>query len=501
MRLCGYEIDLLPYREWLSAFRATTDKTNPLHPLRAFFLRSVPDEGDLTLPELYEESRRSMASAGVTDSRLAAAGLECPPLNAKLLDSYFACYVKEAIVPATARHDRGRERPTGIVLPIADALPDITTSLAEQFGDPQLLVGGCRIAPFETDDSIVAELTSWRHGTSTGLFLLEVDLAGGVSTPASTKLVVKAKPSDQHILEVGEAIARLASPELGEAYACFRDDVGFTRSHLRELALFSHPDPRLRRNTPRAHTVVRDDAAERWVIVMERVEGTVRLPSADSDVPWLPGHIDAALRGLAEIHAISYGRENELRTEPWLGPVRDVERVRAMRPLWATLAQHAQKHSAAWRVEGLAAIHDRLVSDVAAWAELPTGPRTLIHNDFNPRNITLRDGGTPGLCAYDWELATIGLPQRDLAEFLAFTLSMDVTPVEVAHWIERYRRLLEHATGAPIDRSQWHAGFRSALGELLVDRLAMYAMVDRFRPQRFLPRVVRTWKRIYEAAI
>jgi hypothetical protein len=37
------------------------------------------------------------------------------------------------------------------------------------------------------------------------------------------------------------------------------------------------------------------------------------------------------------------------------------------------------------------------------------------------------------------------------------------------------------------------------MAELLVDRLAMYAMVDRVRPQPFLSRVANTWMAIQAA--
>ena len=33
--------------------------------------------------------------------------------------------------------------------------------------------------------------------------------------------------------------------------------------------------------------------------------------------------------------------------------------------------------------------------------------------------------------------------------------------------------------------------------EILIDRLAMYALINRVRPQAFLPRVLRTWWRLY----
>src|SRR5207248_4476390 len=99
-------------------------------------------------------------------------------------------------------------------------------------------------------------------------------------------------------------------------------------------------------------------------------------------------------------------------------------------------------------------IHERLVADVASWAHaLDTAPRTLIHNDFNPRNIALRrapESGGLRLCAFDWELATLGVAQRDLAEFLCFVLPPDASLATIARWVERHRVLLARAVDVEI---------------------------------------------------
>ena len=66
------------------------------------------------------------------------------------------------------------------------------------------------------------------------------------------------------------------------------------------------------------------------------------------------------------------------------------------------------------------------IDEVMSWLERnkpKAGGSALIHNDFNPRNLALRrEVGGWRLCAYDWELATIGVPQHDCAEFLCFVL-------------------------------------------------------------------------------
>jgi hydroxymethylglutaryl-CoA reductase (NADPH) len=169
-----------------------------------------------------------------------------------------------------------------------------------------------------------------------------------------------------------------------------------------------------------------------------------------------------------------------------------------MLPLWSALAAHAFEHSPAWKDSQFRHIHAHLIADVASWARpLDNGPRTLIHNDFNPRNLVVHErNGELKLCTFDWELATIGLPQRDLAEFLSFVVPESSSRAVVARWIERYRSLLEQESGRSLHRGEWDYGFRAALCDLLVDRLASYAMVDRIRRQNFLPRVVRGWSHL-----
>jgi len=50
--------------------------------LRSFFLHSIADEGHLTLPELFEESRRSRVNAAATSALLANLDVTIVPLDA-----------------------------------------------------------------------------------------------------------------------------------------------------------------------------------------------------------------------------------------------------------------------------------------------------------------------------------------------------------------------------------------------------------------------------------
>lgn len=51
------------------------------------------------------------------------------------------------------------------------------------------------------------------------------------------------------------------------------------------------------------------------------------------------------------------------------------------------------------------------------------------------------------LCIYDWELATVDVPQHDLAEFLAFTLQ-PTTPLKTRlELMEFYQQHLQYYSG------------------------------------------------------
>lgn len=73
---------------------------------------------------------------------------------------------------------------------------------------------------------------------------------------------------------------------------------------------------------------------------------------------------------------------------------------------------------------------------------------------------------------------------------LAFAAGERLSALELGALASR----LEAAAGRPVDPAAWWLGFRLSLRDLLVNRLSMYALAHRVRPQRFLPRVLQTWQ-------
>lgn len=487
MCLRGYPLELMPYRDWTARLRETATSSHPLFPLRAFFLRTVSEEDGLAIPELYEETRRRRTRDDFSRAMLAQAGAKCPPLDTNLLDRYFDSYSERGLIPPV-RRVTAKHGDACLSNPLVTA---IECSLQRRNSDPALRITNVELFSMCGDDSIVAELTSWKRGSRPGLRRARLTTESLDGRTSVIDLVLKSKSSDRDAIEVGEQVARLCGHELGDAYATWRDHIGLTLGHLRELAIYETDDPRLRLHVPAPLAVSRDDDRGEWILALEHVSDA-EVANA-SHRAWIPNEIDAALRGLAVLHSVWRDRWDELVSQEWLAPRRSSAQMAAMISLWSALAANARAAFASWAGPALVKAHESLLCGIDHWwRPLDNNLQTLIHNDFNPRNIMLR-GQPLQLCAYDWELATIGAPQRDLAEFLCFALAPETAADDALTWVQRYRFLLEEQTGTIVNPIEWETGFRAALCDFLIDRLAMYAMVHRFRPQTFLPRVMRTW--------
>src|SRR5438034_10877970 len=108
--------------------------------------------------------------------------MEITPLDAELMDRYFAAFVEDGVLPPPARrHSRGH-----------DGLD--TAALG--------------IRPFAAGHSIISELTAWQSGGSCGLYRL--------TGPGGRGHVLKVLPHADDVRTVGEALAGICGERLGE---------------------------------------------------------------------------------------------------------------------------------------------------------------------------------------------------------------------------------------------------------------------------------------------
>jgi hydroxymethylglutaryl-CoA reductase (NADPH) len=402
---------------------------------------------------------------------------------------------------ATAHEKLGRNRPTEWFTKKDLDRHFFERHLRRSLGDDGLRVTGSEpVEGIELGSSILTELTARKVDKLVGHFPWRIEYRTGRGEQGRPlDVLIKSKPLDDEVILMLNSMAAMCGPRLAAAYARSKDKTGFKGCNTVELDLYAQRDPRFRRHVPAIYGIHRDDDREAFLLIMERLQGMLLMDSADDVSGWKPEHIEAALRGIAQIHAVWFGREDELRKTGWLPEPMTTAAMVEMAELWEAIGVHAVEEFPSWFHKDDLKRHRRVVGHLARWwKDLEELPRTLIHNDFNPRNLCLRPlaGGEQRLCVYDWELATIGVPQHDVAEFLAFVMSPKSTEDEVSHYVGVHRKALEQASGIAIPSEQGHLAYRRSLQDLAVNRFAMYAMAHTFRHYGFMERISKTLRHL-----
>ncbi len=396
---------------------------------------------------------------------------------------------------ATAHEKLGRNRPVEWLKRQDLDASFFSQCMREALADETIEVTG--VVPIETfkmGSSIITELTARKVDKLVGHFPFTLDFKTKSGNEQSVDILAKVKPLDDEVVLMINSMAVMCGGKLASAHNKFKKKLGFTGCHTRELGVFSQTDERFLKYLPKVYGLHEDPTREAYIVVMELLQGMELMDTADDVSGWQPQHIEAVVRGIAEVHSVWYGREEELGKQPWLGPVLTSADMVEMTPLWEALELHSAEEFPEMLSRGMLQYHLDLVRSLGDWwPKMEAMPRTLIHNDFNPRNVCLRpteDG--PKLCVYDWELATLGLPQHDLAEFLLFVLGDNPEASDVSRYVELHRLTLQECSGQEIDPITWREGYRWALNDLVVNRLALYMMAHTFRRYGFMERVVAT---------
>jgi NADP-dependent 3-hydroxy-3-methylglutaryl-CoA reductase len=341
--------------------------------------------------------------------------------------------------------------------------------------------------------SIITQLTARKVQKLVGLFpyRLDVERDGKAGT---LDVLVKSKPLDGEVIIMINGMASGCGARVADAHNRHRETLGFAGCHIRELAIYRESDSRFTDIAPKVYGIHEDEDREAYILVLEQLRNMLLMDSADDVSGWGRAEIEAALVGIGRFHAIWYGREEELLAQPWIVAPPTLAGMIEKAELWEALGVHAMNEFPQWFGPSDLSLHRELVRNIPRWWKpIESMPRTLIHNDFNPRNVALRPTAEgPQLCAYDWELATLHLPQRDVAEFLSFVLSPDATEAEVDHYVGVHRRALEEAAGVTISEEDSRFAYRRGLQDFAITRLAMYMMAHTFRHYGFMERLAKT---------
>lgn len=350
-----------------------------------------------------------------------------------------------------------------------------------------------RIDENESASSLITEMTSRKLKKTVGLFPYHV-IYTSTQRQESQTIMVKIKPTSDEVVDALNQIASMCGEELATEFNEHKYEVGLAGIDRRELAVFRQTDQRFIKNAPKLYGIYEDIKRESYVLLIEYLTDMVLMDSANDVSGWTDLHIKTALTGIAECHAIWFDREEALKNCDWLGDYPTATGRIKLTHLYTMLNSYSlHEHPDIIGVKQSERYISILEKMTTWWPKIEDMKKTLIHNDFNPRNIAFRKT-TDGLhlCAYDWELATLHIPQVDVVELLSYILVDNVTKPRVCEFVDFHRKQLEKQTGQSIDKTIWWEGFRYAVWEFFIARISLYLLTHAFRNHEYLDRVYAT---------
>ncbi len=395
-------------------------------------------------------------------------------------------------------HERlGRNRPTSWLKKQEITAEFMSSIISDGLGEDMKVISLQFTNNFNAADSIITELSARNQDKFLGLYPLLVSMEYGSGEKAEAEIILKSKPIDLEVILLGTKMAGMTSAALGELYERFKLSNESKECHRKEIAVYQEQDSRFTEYVPKYYGSFCEESREAYVLLIERViNPTVHGMSQGAEF-WHRDYLMLAVKGLGSLQSVWYGKETELRQKPWIGFVHSARSMVEQKGLFRELYRQGALEFPEIVTGDVMAHNYRLIDSLDSWwPEIEAMTKTLVHNDFNPRNIAIRSDMR--LCAFDWELATIHIPQRDLAELLSFTAGSHVSDAEVWAIVEAHRDALAKAAAISIDEKLWRRGFELALWDVAINRIGMYLMSHTFKHHNFMELLVRQNTRLIE---
>jgi NADP-dependent 3-hydroxy-3-methylglutaryl-CoA reductase len=336
-------------------------------------------------------------------------------------------------------------------------------------------------------DSLVMDMSSQITQKMCGFYLYDLKVKDQISgLERSERVLLKVKPTDKEVIIASEIMAAMCGDHLVEAYRRASDFNIFSNNHLKELVVAASGF--VQEYSPRVLGVVNDPTKQTFILATEYIEN-FQLPPG-SETIWSLAEIKFALLQLRQLHQRGRKILESLSTKDaqlFKNPLFQTDNKGQLLDFLEVLAEFASKEfTALFSIEDLRTHRSWLKAFSTEIDELAQTPRTLIHHDFNPRNVALRTNSE--ICVLDWELSVEHSPWRDVVEFLSFALNSDSDYPTLLAMLTAYK-------GQDLDEGDLHS-ISICFREFILHRMMLYFVAHSHKECVFVARVYANARRL-----
>jgi hydroxymethylglutaryl-CoA reductase (NADPH) len=318
------------------------------------------------------------------------------------------------------------------------------------------------------ENGIIINLTSRLNNKVTGFVSLEIE-AGDKERAEQQQWVLKSKPLDIEVVKGLHLMASSIDTQLADLIYEHWERLEYKSCHIKEIQAYQLLHNQGKECMPRFFGSKINDKREIYLLLLERIDynDVVNINSENEPERWSGSQIMSVIQTINGVH--DQFSDCTLREE--------CDKIQLFEPwhaseLYEKLAQIISTEYADCGFDDLSRKLLSYLADLEQEHRRVNIKKTIIHNDFNPRNICIRKNDA--VCIYDWELAALNFPHRDIVEFLSFALPENFEADDFELYIRYHFSIQKVQTGW----EEWKIGYVYALKEYLVTRVSFY-MVGR----------------------
>tara|TARA_R110001592_G_scaffold68626_2_gene210376 strand:- start:73077 stop:75401 length:2325 start_codon:yes stop_codon:yes gene_type:complete len=331
------------------------------------------------------------------------------------------------------------------------------------------------------DNGILTDLAAKASKKLIGFMPVDLNLVNG----QRLKVLTKSKALGSEVVDGLHFMASNLNSQLADSLLKHKEKLEYNSTHLLESEIYTALEALKYPFIPQYYGDLHDDEREIHLFFMERLaaDEMTLINAENNPALWNNSSIVAVIKAIHLVHSHFMNIENRAA----------IPSLSEHNPVYAEGLY--REFIAINRVDydylELDPYFDYLVEVLDGWKRnglQPIATKTLIHNDFNPRNVALRSDERP--CIYDWELAILNIPQRDIFEFLAFVLEPDFRFEQLETLLRMHWTLLQELN----DHYSWSDylhDFKLAGDEFLITRACFYLAGSTLVNYPFIERVFR----------
>ncbi len=381
---------------------------------------------------------------------------------------------------AKAHEKLGRNKPINWLLMSDINIQLVRSCLKENNGKDQLTSISIEDENL-VENGIIINLSGRVNKKLIGFIPITLNFVLKNGKPVTKKILIKSKALDIDVINGLHLMAASIDPALADLIFKYRDFLEYKNSHTKELFIYELLDANGFDSTPRYYGKYLYHKREAYLLFMELMnKNELKLfNSENSPHLWDETTVKNTISEINKLH--QFFAKPEIQSQLKDIHIFDANHARPLYEKLIDIIALDEEYSSIDEFYQMKLFLDEFQNSIFDLGL----PLTIIHNDFNPRNIAIRKNGNPAI--YDWELAVINLPHRDIVEFLSFVLTDGFTQEQFLDYLHYHHSI----AASNISWSKWKEGYIRSLKEYLVARVSFYKAAGFLMKLKFSDRIMR----------